>query len=157
MNLLARFDPGDASTGLVFIILLQTSVVIVLAAFWSGTWLRRRAEGRHALWLGVLGVLVVSPAMAAAVRQSGFTLWTIALPVTDDGARPALEDHEAGHLGSRGSRRCSWWNRPPRPFQPRMKGLRNAWLQLPLSRHRQSLRVRRPLNYRAAGAPSRAV
>ena len=37
MNLLARFDPGDAVTGLVLIILLQTSVVIVLAALWSGT------------------------------------------------------------------------------------------------------------------------
>ena len=52
MNLLARFDPGDAVTGLLLIVLLQTSVVILLAALLSRAVFRRRAEARHVLWLG---------------------------------------------------------------------------------------------------------
>ena len=69
MNLLAHFDPGATVTGLVLITLLQTSAVVVLSALGSGTLLRRRAEGRHALWLGVLILIMVSPVMAAAVRR----------------------------------------------------------------------------------------
>ena len=70
MNLLARLDPGSAVVGQVFIFLLQTSVVIVLAALWSRNLLRRRAEARHALWLGTLVVVVVSPVVAAVAARN---------------------------------------------------------------------------------------
>jgi beta-lactamase regulating signal transducer with metallopeptidase domain len=101
MNLLARFDFGDAVTGLVFMILVQTSVVIVLAALWSGTLLRRRAEGRHALWLGVLVLIVVSPAIAAVLRQSNFAFWSIALPVSGHRSWPTQENRQPRQYASR--------------------------------------------------------
>ena len=95
MNLLARLDPGDAVTGLFFIVVLQTSVVILLAALSGGTVFRRRAEARHVLWLGVLVLVLISPAVAVVARRSGLALWAIALPVTGHGrvqlGRPAAE------------------------------------------------------------------
>ena len=123
MNLLARLDPGDAVISLMFVVALQTSIVILLAAFLSGTWLRRRAEGRHALWLGVLGVIVASPATAAAVRESGFVLWVIALPRTNDGARSALEEQMPRHRELPRIRRCPWRNRSPFLSHPRPSAL----------------------------------
>ena len=44
MNLLARFDPGDAVTRVVLITLVQTSVVILSAALLARAAFRRRAE-----------------------------------------------------------------------------------------------------------------
>ena len=117
MILLARFDPGDAVTGLVFTILLQTSVVIVLAALWSGTLLRRRAEARHALWLGVLVLIVVSPAIAAVVRRSTFAVWSIALHVSGDGARPVRNKEQPRQYASRRTRRGSPRTRLPFLFR----------------------------------------
>ncbi len=92
MNLLARLDPGGTVTGLFVIVVLQTSVVILLAALLGRTVFRWRAEARHVLWLTVLVLVLVSPAVAVVARQSGFALWAIALPVTGNGPRPALGD-----------------------------------------------------------------
>ena len=88
MNVLARLDPGDAVAGLFFIVVLQTSVVILLAALLGRAVFRLRAEARHALWLAALVFVLVSPAMAAVARRSGFALCAIALPVTSRGTSP---------------------------------------------------------------------
>ncbi len=101
MNFLARLDPGDAVVALVFIFLVQTSVVILLAALWSRILLRRRAEARHALWLGVLAVVVVSPVVAAVAQQTGFALWAIAQPVAGHAASPTLRERRPSHQGLR--------------------------------------------------------
>jgi beta-lactamase regulating signal transducer with metallopeptidase domain len=101
MNLLAHFDPGDAMTGLVLIILLQTTVIILLAALWSGTLLRLRSEARHTLWLGVFLLIPVSPALAVVARNSGLAVWAIVLPVKSEWAGEALEHRRTGHAGSR--------------------------------------------------------
>ena len=92
MNLLARLDPGDAVTGLFVIVVLQTSVVILLAALLGRTVFRWRAEARHVLWLGALVLVLISPAVAALASQSGFALWEIALPDAGYAVRPALGD-----------------------------------------------------------------
>ena len=97
MNLLARLDPGDAVTGLFFIVVLQTSVVILLAALLGRTVFRWRAEARHVLWLGVLVLVLISPAVAVVARRSGLALWAIALPVTGRGASPAHGDQRPSH------------------------------------------------------------
>ena len=56
MNLLASLDPGDAMTGLVFIVVLQTSVVILLAALLGRTVFRRRAGGAARPLAGGVGL-----------------------------------------------------------------------------------------------------
>ena len=71
MNLLARLDPGDAVTGLFFIVLLQTSVVILLAALLSRVVFAAACRARHVLWLGVLVLVLISPAVAAVAGRSG--------------------------------------------------------------------------------------
>jgi beta-lactamase regulating signal transducer with metallopeptidase domain/protocatechuate 3,4-dioxygenase beta subunit len=81
MSLFARFDPGNAMVGHLLSALSQTSIVIVMAALLGHTVFRRRPEARHALWHGVLIMVLVSPAIAAAARQCGFALWSINLPV----------------------------------------------------------------------------
>jgi beta-lactamase regulating signal transducer with metallopeptidase domain len=81
MSLFARFDPGNAMAEQLLIVLLQTSIVIVMAALCGHTVFRRRPEARHALWLGVLIMVMVSPAIERAARQCGFALWSINLPV----------------------------------------------------------------------------
>ncbi len=92
MNLLARLDTSDAVTWLFTIVVLQTSVVVLLAALLGRALFRRRAEARHALWLGVLVLVVTSPAVTAAARQSGFALCVIAVPVAGNGVSPAFGD-----------------------------------------------------------------
>ncbi len=92
MNVLARFDPGDAVTGPLLIVLLQTSVVILLAALLSRAVFRHRAEARHVLWLGALVLVVISPALAAIASRSGVAVWVIALPVVDNEPNRAAEN-----------------------------------------------------------------
>jgi beta-lactamase regulating signal transducer with metallopeptidase domain len=92
MNLLARLDPGDAETGLFLNVVLQTSVVILLAALLGRPVFRWRAEARHALWLGALVLVLISPAVAVLARRSGLMFWTIALPAPARGdTRPSDE------------------------------------------------------------------
>ena len=92
MNLLARLDPGDAVTGLFLNVVLQTSVVILLAALLSRVVFGRRAEARHVLWLATLALILISPAVAVLAGRSGFALWAIALPDAGYAVRPALGD-----------------------------------------------------------------
>ena len=100
MNLLARLDPGDAVTGLFLIVLLQTSVVILLAALLGRAVFRWRAEARHVLWLGALVLVLISPAVAVVARRSGFAHWTIALPISrlTETMRPS---HEVAAISNR--------------------------------------------------------
>jgi hypothetical protein len=88
MRWLARFDPGVAATGLGFIVVLQTSAVILLAASVGRAFFRWRAEARHGLWLGVLGLVLVSPVASVAAHRYGFGIWAIASPLSDQRAKP---------------------------------------------------------------------
>ena len=97
MNVLARLDAGDAVAGLFFIVVVQTSVVILLAALLGRTVFRWRAEARHILWLAALVLVMVSPATSAVARRSSFALCAIALPVTSRGASPAHGDQRPSH------------------------------------------------------------
>jgi beta-lactamase regulating signal transducer with metallopeptidase domain/protocatechuate 3,4-dioxygenase beta subunit len=101
MNLLARLDPGDSVTGLLLVVVLQTSVVTLLAALLGRVVFRRRADARHVIWLGALILILISPAAAVVASRLGVSLWVITLPTTGHGATPA-----AGDTG-------------PRPMRPR--------------------------------------
>ena len=96
MNVLARFDPGDAVTRVVLITLVQTSVVILSAALLACTAFRRRADARHSLWLAVLVWVAISPGVAALADRSGFGFWVVDLPspTTADAAFPASPPYE---------------------------------------------------------------
>ena len=88
MNLLARLDPGDAVTGLFLIVVLQTSVVILLAA--------------------LLGVRLVSAACRGAARSLAGGVG-IGLDQSGRGRRgPSLRPGALGHrsAASRARGRC---------------------------------------------------
>jgi BlaR1 peptidase M56 len=101
MSLLARLDPGDSVTGLLLIVVLQTSVVTLLAALLGRAVFRRRADARHVIWLGVMILILISPAVAVVACRLGVGLWVVTLPTTGYGATPAAGD------------------RGPRPMRPR--------------------------------------
>ncbi len=81
MSLLARFDPGDTFTGLILICVIQTSLIIFLAALCGQTILRWRAHARHGLWLGTLILVLISPALAGVADRSGLGLWVIPVAI----------------------------------------------------------------------------
>jgi beta-lactamase regulating signal transducer with metallopeptidase domain len=93
MNLVASLDPGRAVTGLFLIVMLQTSIVILVAALLGRAGFRRHAEARHVLWLGALVLVLISPAAAVVSGGVGFALWAIALPVTGHQVTRAHADH----------------------------------------------------------------
>ena len=84
-----------------FIVVLQTSVVIALAAFLSRVLFRWRAEARHVLWLGALVLVLISPAVAVVASRSGFALWAVTLPVAIERPVPADEAWRPGREESR--------------------------------------------------------
>ena len=100
MSLLARLDPGNAVTGLVFVVLVQISVVVLLAAVWPHLF-RRRAEARQGLWLGALVLVFVSPVVAAVAAdpasRSGSSRCRSLVPGRDR----ASGDERSSHEGSR--------------------------------------------------------
>ncbi len=110
MNLLARFDPGDAATRAVLVSLAQTSLIILLAAPVGRFALRRRAESRHALWLGVMIWALASPVVASVADRSGFALLVVEFPFpaarttmpdssADESRVPILRDSQADSSG----------------------------------------------------------
>jgi hypothetical protein len=101
MNVLAHFDPGDLVTGLFFVVVLQISVVILVAGLFGRAVFRWRAEARHVLWLGVLSLTLISPAVAVVASRTGFALWAIALPVAGNQANPAPGRQRPVHEVSR--------------------------------------------------------
>ncbi len=97
MSLLARFDPGDAVTGFILVWLVQTSAVILLAAFCGRMVLRHRAEARHSLWLGTLVLVLISPAVEAVADRMGPTLFVVPLSIPGPQATPVAEDRRSRH------------------------------------------------------------
>ena len=97
MNFLARFDPGDTAIRLVVLFLVQSSVVILVVAVCAGTLLRRRAEARHALWLGALGLVLITPAVAAIAGRANLTRLVIPLPIPASVAGEAATERELNH------------------------------------------------------------
>ena len=81
MSLLVQLDPGQAVARVMVGAVLQSSVVIVLFALIARASLRRRAEVRHTLWLGVLLWVFFSPVVTALLQRSGFVLEIVAVPL----------------------------------------------------------------------------
>ncbi len=81
MSLLVYLDPGQAVTRAIVAAILQSSVVIALTALAARAAFRRRAEVRHALWLGVLVWVLVSPVVAGLLQHSGFALGFVNVPL----------------------------------------------------------------------------
>ena len=71
VDLLARLDPGPLVVERLLAVLVQTTVVIGLAAVLAGTGLRRRAAARHGLWLGTLVWVLVSPFVVVIAEHAG--------------------------------------------------------------------------------------
>ncbi len=92
MSLLARFDPGDAVTGVVIVSLVQTSVIILFAAVCGRTLLRRRPELRHAIWLGALILVLICPGLAVVADRSNLAPWVVTLPIPGWAAGPVAAD-----------------------------------------------------------------
>ncbi len=140
MNLLARFDPGDAVTRVVLITLLQTSAVILSAALLGRTVLRRRADARHSLWLAVLAWVTISPGVSAIADRSELGLWVVDLPlpapavrrIIADAALPSSPPYEGGVRGGSGRTSPALAQRPddlrhaPPPNPPFVRGGENA-------------------------------
>ena len=81
MSLLVHLDPGHAVTRATIGAVLQSSIVIVLFAVLARAAFRRRADVRHALWLGVLMWVLFSPVIAVLLQYSGFALGSVAVPL----------------------------------------------------------------------------
>ncbi len=81
MSLLVQLDPGQAVARVIVGAVLQSSVVIAFFALIAHAALRRRADVRHALWLGVLLWVCSSPVIAALLQRSRFALATMAVPL----------------------------------------------------------------------------
>jgi beta-lactamase regulating signal transducer with metallopeptidase domain len=97
MSLLARFDPGDAVTGFILVWLVQTSAVILLAAFCGRMVLRHRAEARHSLWLGTLVLVLISPAVEAVADRMRLRLFVVPLSIPGPQATAVAEDRRSRH------------------------------------------------------------
>jgi len=82
----------------VLVVLVQTSVVILLAALTGRAVFGQRAEARHGLWLGALIWVLISPALAVIADHSGLSLWVVALPVTGYGVT-STDDEVVGERG----------------------------------------------------------
>ena len=112
MNQLANLDPGDATIGLILIVLLQTTVVILLGTVLSRTGCgggpRRGTPSGWGCWFGPrsvlrLPLLPVVPAMP---------LWAIALPVTGGEANSNHGDQRPSDEAARSQRprRAAEWS-----------------------------------------------
>jgi beta-lactamase regulating signal transducer with metallopeptidase domain len=85
-NFLTGFYPGDAMALALAGVLLQITVVIVLAALVSRALARRGAAARHAVWLAALGCVLASPFLIVLTDCAGLKL--IAVPLSP---RPATD------------------------------------------------------------------
>jgi len=76
------FELGSSINGLGALALstaMQTTVVILAAALLATTCFRRRPELRHATWITALVYVVLSPAVAFFIAQTGVAVWEIPL------------------------------------------------------------------------------
>jgi beta-lactamase regulating signal transducer with metallopeptidase domain len=81
------FYPGDAMAAALAGVLLQITVVIVLAVLVCRAFVRRGAATRHAVWLAALGCVFASPLLIFLTDRAGLTL--IAIPLSTP---PAAEN-----------------------------------------------------------------
>ena len=91
MSLLASLDPGETVIGLIIAVVLQTSVVILVARGLGRGVLGQRADARHVVWLGALVLILISPAAAVVARRLGVALCVIPFPGWEDGT---MADYE---------------------------------------------------------------
>ena len=92
MRFLTNLDPGFSATRSFLGALVQSSVIIVLSALLAGAAFRRRADARHALWLGVLIWVLLSPIAAAVAERSGLALWLKPLPILESSATAVVDE-----------------------------------------------------------------
>ncbi|MBI3866650.1 MAG: PD40 domain-containing protein [Planctomycetia bacterium] len=81
MNLLLRWYPGDPAIEFAGRIIVEIGIVIGLGGILAAILLRRRPTARHALWLGVLIAVALSPLTLAACHRAGWN-WSIPRPVS---------------------------------------------------------------------------
>ncbi len=102
MNVLQLLDPGSVVGTAILGAVWQALFVVVLAAVVARAGLRNRADARHALWLGALFCVLLSPVTAAILGRSGLVIWRVALPVPQPMAAAAVfEDQERRGIGGR--------------------------------------------------------
>jgi beta-lactamase regulating signal transducer with metallopeptidase domain len=87
MNLLTRLAPGPGWMLLGLSVLVQVTVVILVAGLLARIGLGRRAAARHGLWLGVLVWVLASPLLARVVDRAGLAIWSVNLPIITTPAR----------------------------------------------------------------------
>ena len=91
MRLLAHLDLGPAVLAAILGAAVQVTIVVLLGAVLARAAFKKRADARHALWLGVLICVLLSPLIAALLDRSGIALWRVALlpvPSRDVAAAP---------------------------------------------------------------------
>ena len=90
MNMFLRFCPADAFVVLTANVLVQIAAVVALAYAISIVFARHRPAVRHAIWLGALGCVLLSPAAAYVAASADWSLVSLrVLP------RSATSDVEA--------------------------------------------------------------
>lgn len=92
MNALIRLYPGDAFAEFVGSVVVQITVLILLAALIARTVARRSAAARHCVWLCALAGSLLTPLAAGIVHRTGLRL--VAVPVLNDrvATLPVAED-----------------------------------------------------------------
>jgi len=79
MNLFELGYPTDWVASLVLSTVVQTTVVIAVAAVLVKTLFRRRPEMGHAIWLTALVYVVLSPVVAFCIARTDVVIWEIPL------------------------------------------------------------------------------
>jgi hypothetical protein len=97
MSFLSVLYPGDAVIWLALVVAVQAAVVVGVAWLMASLGARRRPALRHAIWLGALFAVSLTPLVSCGVARMGLTAWSIAgYPITADSAqsRPGQFDSQ---------------------------------------------------------------
>ncbi len=70
MSFLSHWNPGETVTWAILAAIVQSSIVVLLAAGVAGVAFKGRAAARHAIWLGVLIWVLLS--LVVAVQLAPF-------------------------------------------------------------------------------------
>ncbi|WP_165070830.1 M56 family metallopeptidase [Paludisphaera rhizosphaerae] len=90
MSALFALPPESPFLRFTAVVLLQTSLAVAVAAAVS-LFFRRRADARHAAWLGALAWAALCPIVVVLAAYSGASLGTLRLPLPSRRAAPVAE------------------------------------------------------------------
>ncbi len=138
MNVLQLLDPGSVVGTAILGAVWQALFVVVLAAVVARAGFRHRPDARHALWLGALFCVLLSPVTAALLGRFGLVLWRVALPVSQPRAAAAVFDYvEPAGIGERFDARPISGGIPPDVIANRAGLIRDTRAERPSDeRHR---------------------